>query len=852
MNVRRTAILAVALALLGFTSAAQGTTSTLTVTDMNHGVTAQQLAASIVGSGVAISNVTYTGAANAAGTFSGGTGLTGFDSGIVLGSGSVQSTNCTAGQTTAAPRSSDGRPTPGTTQSCSPKGVSGPNEYDGNTTDNSGAGDADLDTLSGKITHDAAVLEFDFVPDATALQFRYVFSSDEYNEYTNSAFNDTFALLVNGANCAIVPGTSNTAVGVNTINGGNPFGTAATHPELFLNNDYGDLAPGPYPYYTEMDGLTVPLQCTAPVNPGVTNHLKLAIADASDYVLDSNVFIAGGSVIASGHTLEGHIWNTTAGNPVAGAFVQACPNPADTGCRVTQSLPGGAYEFDNLPDHTSGGGAVDHTWTLGVNPPFGSNLFSTTAGPFTINGFDSSGNDVILAGPTGIPAGTSLTTPSGGTQTTGTPSVYWGEPITITTTGCAGGTGTATLDVSDGYTQTVPLTEGAAGHYTATFAPPYPHHGSAAFSWNISCGTSGGFNVYIDPSGVVKTVGGDPIDGATVTLYRSDDPGGPFVAVPNGSAIMSPSNQANPDATDALGQFGWDVIAGYYKVRAEKTGCTAAGGTPAYVESTVMDIPPPVTNLDLRLDCGGPETTIQTGPPNPSKKATADLTFTSDDPAATFECRLDGSPWAACVTPKNYFGLTKRSHLFEVRAVAGGVVDSSPAQWPWTNGKKPKGKITVFPASLANSATAAFTFASSDPGAHYQCAIDSIGAFADCTSPASFGPLGEGQHVFYLKAIDAAGRWATTSKKWTIDLTAPTVTLLSHPPDPSTSTTARFTYKSSEKGSSFLCFLDLAQKSCKSSITYKNLAPGAHWFEVAAIDAAGNQGPWLGYGWTIS
>jgi hypothetical protein len=110
------------------------------------------------------------------------------------------------------------------------------------------------------------------------------------------------------------------------------------------------------------------------------------------------------------------------------------------------------------------------------------------------------------------------------------------------------------------------------------------------------------FDLYIDPSGVVRDTFHLPLVGATVTLYRSDDAGGPFVVVPNGSAIMSPLNRTNPDLTAAGGQFGWDVIEGFYKVRAEKGGCAAPDGG-GFVETTVLTIPPPVTNLELVLHC---------------------------------------------------------------------------------------------------------------------------------------------------------------------------------------------------------------------------------------------------------
>jgi hypothetical protein len=57
-------------------------------------------------------------------------------------------------------------------------------------------------------TFDATVLEFDFVPTFSTVQFQYVFSSEEYSDFSNTSFNDVFAFFVNGVNIAVVPGTS--------------------------------------------------------------------------------------------------------------------------------------------------------------------------------------------------------------------------------------------------------------------------------------------------------------------------------------------------------------------------------------------------------------------------------------------------------------------------------------------------------------------------------------------------------------------------------------------------------------------------------------------------------------------
>jgi hypothetical protein len=125
------------------------------------------------------------------------------------------------------------------------------------------------------------------------------------------------------------------------------------------------------------------------------------------------------------------------------------------------------------------------------------------------------------------------------------------------------------------------------------------------------------FPIYIDPSGFVRTVDGAPLPGATVTLFQSQTKNGSFTVVPDGSAVMSPMNRVNPDHSEADGHFGWDVIAGFYKVRVEKPGCHLPGDTGnPFRETGVMTIPPPVTNLDLRLQCDPPATPAAGPPPS--------------------------------------------------------------------------------------------------------------------------------------------------------------------------------------------------------------------------------------------
>ena len=240
-------------------------------------LSATDLAQSLVGKGVTISNVSSTGDGHAAGEFSGMQAAVGIDKGVVLSSGSVVD-DSDAGYTSS---------------------VLGPNTVENNSGEFFAPGDTDLTNLltggnpdSRETTHDASVLEFDFVPTAAQISIQYVFASDEYNEFIGQ-FDDVFGFFVNGTNCATTP--QGQAVNVNDINNGSAErNIPPSNPDLYRDNDPADF-PNGTPFDTQMDGLTTVLTCTASVIPRRTNHIKLAIADTDDFSIDSDVFIQAGS-----------------------------------------------------------------------------------------------------------------------------------------------------------------------------------------------------------------------------------------------------------------------------------------------------------------------------------------------------------------------------------------------------------------------------------------------------------------------------------------------------------------------------------------------------------------------------
>jgi hypothetical protein len=258
--------IALAIGMLGVASPGSAAPGSLSVAPLGGELSPTMLAEDLAGAGVTVSNVSYTGDQNSAGRFTDSSTapdlIVGFDGGVVLSTGMAVS-------------------------------AIGPNTSESTSTGFGNPGDPDLNTLlpAGQTTFDATVLSFDFMPNDSTISFRYVFGSEEYNEFVNEGFNDVFGFFINGTNCATIDGDR---VSVDSINGGNPFGTNASRPELFRNNSLVD--PGPATINTQLDGLTTVLTCNAPVTANATNTMKLAIADVGDDIFDSAVFIEAGSL----------------------------------------------------------------------------------------------------------------------------------------------------------------------------------------------------------------------------------------------------------------------------------------------------------------------------------------------------------------------------------------------------------------------------------------------------------------------------------------------------------------------------------------------------------------------------
>ena len=258
-------------------------------------------------------------------------------------------------------------------------------------------------------------------------------------------------------------------------------------------------------------------------------------------------------------------------------------------------------------------------------------------------------------------------------------------------------------------------------------------------------------------------------------------------------------------------------------------------------------VEPQPVSVSWTVDTVAPDTLLTGHPASLSNSASATFAFNSTETSSSFVCAVDGITQANCASPLTLNGLADGSHTFTVRAVdAAGNSDQTPISFGWTiDTLAPTTTIDSQPASLTNATAATFTFSSSEAGSTFVCSLDGAAATA-CLSPQIYSGLVQGAHTLSVKATDPAGNAdpVGASATWMVDVTPPDTSITGQPSDPTSSTSATFTFGSTEAGSTFACSLDNGSfAACASPKTYSGLALGTHTLAVKATDAAGNTDP---------
>lgn len=174
----------------------------------------------------------------------------------------------------------------------------------------------------------------------------------------------------------------------------------------------------------------------------------------------------------------------------------------------------------------------------------------------------------------------------------------------------------------------------------------------------------------------------------------------------------------------------------------------------------VNNADPSAATASFAVDTMPPDTLI-TGSPNAlTKDSTPTFSFDSTEPGSTFECSVDGAEFAPCASPyTSPVVLLDGNHSFAVRATdSTNNVDGSPAVHAFTvDTVPPNTAIISGPKGRTTRRTVKFTFSALDEtAAGFQCRLDDR-AWLSCSSPKYYRDLRLGDHVFRVRAFDAAG-----------------------------------------------------------------------------------------------
>lgn len=198
--------------------------------------------------------------------------------------------------------------------------------------------------------YDACVVEFDFTPTLSdTIRFTYVLASEEYPEFANTSFTDRFLFLISEnsgpyTNIAVLPGTT-IPVEINSVN-------QMINPQFYIDNLNGPNA-GNFVF----DAYTTPFEAKFFAQTGATYHIKLVIADVSDYIYDSAIFLdeqesyndINGLLTVNGAPAEGtlEVFNFV-GDTILAQPVQILA--VTNGTYLADSLQTGMYHVRFTPD----------------------------------------------------------------------------------------------------------------------------------------------------------------------------------------------------------------------------------------------------------------------------------------------------------------------------------------------------------------------------------------------------------------------------------------------------------------------------------------------------------------------
>jgi hypothetical protein len=213
-------------------------------------------------------------------------------------------------------------------------------------------------------------------------------------------------------------------------------------------------------------------------------------------------------------------------------------------------------------------------------------------------------------------------------------------------------------------------------------------------------------------------------------------------------------------------------------------------------------------------------------------------------PEVQAECSYDNATFTACDRMITLPEPSNGAHTFVVRAIdqAGNIsaealhafeILGEPPVVPVINNSDPVAGSTT----RIGNARIAFSHPDEALGsfAGFECRLDGV-SWIPCSSPFEADGLGDGAHIFEVRARDVADNIGpAVSMNWEVQAGAPVTTIDSGPSGTTSSTSAALAF-SSDKDGTFECRIDgAAWATCESPLELSDLSEGEHSVSVRAV-----------------
>jgi hypothetical protein len=223
--------------------------------------------------------------------------------------------------------------------------------------------------------------------------------------------------------------------------------------------------------------------------------------------------------------------------------------------------------------------------------------------------------------------------------------------------------------------------------------------------------------------------------------------------------------------------------------------------------------------------------------------------------SSTFECSLDGAVAQACASPYTASISTEGPHSVTIYGTdqAGNASDPVTVSWTmdYTAPMISFGSMSPSAASFINTTSLSVNVNSTEP-VTYSAQLDGVD-LNQTSSTIILTGLSEGLHTLTLNAVDESGNPANAiTHSFTVDLTAPVVSIDSATVSGATRETSNTISFSANEAATFQCNFDQAGfNSCTSPFQISGLADGTHTIAIIATDLAGNVSSENDFSWAI-